>query len=562
MRNRAPLIAAFSILLPVLAYAQTTATRATYTAVIDGKETPAPDIAMGDDAIVAAIIDEGKNRNQVMDHLRHLTLQIGPRLTGSTNADLANQWCKDQYQKWGLSNAHLQSWGEIPVRFDRGPSSAAVYVKREVRSGDEDQPPQFDKARDLQFTTSAWTFGTQGPLRAPVVKEPATPEEFDQVRDSLKGAWILIGPSQRVGVRGFRGAVTGRYEVRKAAARKVAEGADPASLSVPERVALEPVAGYVSTSRDERVWTGGINGWRELDLETLPKEPHAIIRGSDYDFINSRLADGETMELEFNLDNRLTTGPFPVYNTIAEIPGTDLAHEFVIVSAHLDSWNGPGSQGCTDNGTGSSVTLEAARILAAVGAKPRRTIRFINWTGEEQGLLGSKGYVNADKEHLDRISCVFVDDGGTNYQGGLGAPLAMVDMLAAATAPVNNVFWSETDKKFLNVNIRPLRRRMPGSGGSDHASFNAVGVPGFFWDEVGRADYGYGWHTQHDTIDLAIEEYLRQSSTCTAVTAYRLACAQTMLPRPAADTKDEEPAQDARGPARRARPSADRQNEE
>jgi carboxypeptidase Q len=203
----------------------------------------------------------------------------------------------------------------------------------------------------------------------------------------------------------------------------------------------------------------------------------------------------------------------------------------VIVSGHLDSWNGPGSTGTIDNGTGSSVTLEAARILMAAGAKPKRTIRFILWTGEEQGLLGSKSYVERNGDQLDKISCVLVDDGGTNYEGGLGGTDAMLPMLANATAPINNVFYSETDGRYLNVNLHSTGERLSGGGGSDHASFNAVGVPGFFWDEVGRADYGYGWHTQYDRLDQAIPEYLMQSSTCAAVTAYNLACAPSLLPR-------------------------------
>lgn len=529
---------------------------ASYVAVIDGKEEACPTLAMGDEAVVAAILDEGKNRNQVMKHLRYLTGEIGPRLTGSTNAERANHWCRDQYAAWGLSNPHLESWGEIPVRFDRGPSSAKVMMPRTEKT-DDGEKTTYESIRDLEFTTPAWSFGTSGPLRARVVKEPATPEEFEASRESLRGAWILISAKSPVGQRGIRNVVNARFELRKDARKKIAEGKKPEELTLPERVALEPVAGYVSTSRDERVWTGGIPGWRELDLDTFPREPHVIVRGSDYDFINSRLADGEPIELEFDLANTLTKGPFQVYNTIADIPGTEFPDQYVIISAHLDSWNGPGSQGTTDNGTGSSVTLEAARILATVGAKPRRTIRFINWTGEEQGLLGSKGYVEKHKDELDRISAVFVDDGGTNYEGGLGAPARMVPMLAAATAPTNNQFWSDTDKKFLNVNVHTLKRRMPANGGSDHATFNNAGVPGFFWDEVGRADYGYGWHTQHDKYDLAIEEYLVQSATNAAITAYRLACADTLLPRPTADDKDEEP---ERGDARPPRGNRPRQN--
>jgi len=223
--------------------------------------------------------------------------------------------------------------------------------------------------------------------------------------------------------------------------------------------------------------------------------------------------------------------------------GTEFPDEVIIISAHLDSWDGPGSEGSTDNGTGSSVTLEAARILAAVGAKPKRTIRFVNWTGEEQGLLGSEAYVERIKDHWPNISACFVDDGGTNYQGGLGAADFMVEFLAAATAPINNQFYSETDKKWLNVNIRHSGKKIETHGSSDHASFNAVGIPGFFWDETGRADYGYGWHTQHDTLELAIPEYLMQSATNSALVAYRLACAPSLLPREG-ELMDKEPVTD------------------
>src|SRR5262249_36794011 len=189
--------------------------------------------------------------------------------------------------------------------------------------------------------------------------------------------------------------------------------------------------------------------WRSLRMESLPQDLEVVVRHSDYDCMNSRLADGQRVDAEFDLKNSFVKGPIPVYDTIAEIKGTTWPDEVVIISAHADSWNGPGSQGCTDNGTGTVVTLEAARILAAPKAKPKRTIRFILWTGEEQGLLGSTAYVKSLSEsELSKISACFVDDGGTNYEGGLNAIDSMVPYLAAATAPVNGVFYSETDGKW------------------------------------------------------------------------------------------------------------------
>ena len=297
-------------------------------------------------------------------------------------------------------------------------------------------------------------------------------------------------------------------------------------------VLAENPNGFVSSSKDERVWTTSSNNWRERRLADYPEDVEVNVRQSDYDYIASRTTEGVELIVEFDLQNNLSAGPFPVYNVIAEIPGTEKPEEVVIISAHMDSWNGPGSQGTVDNGTGTSVTIEAARILAAVGAQPKRTIRFALWGGEEQGLLGSKAYIESLSEaELANISAAFVDDGGTNYEGGLPAADFMVEYLAAATAPTNGVFYSDTDGEFLNVNVRPTGDKIDTHGGSDHAAFNSAGVPGFFWDEVGRADYQYGWHTQNDRLDLAVEEYLMQSATNAAIVAYNLANAPDLLPR-------------------------------
>ncbi len=524
-----------------------------WTAILKGEAVAAPEIPMGEESVTRAILDEGLNRNRVMDHLRHLTQVIGPRLTGSTAAETANNWCKQQYESWGLSNARLEQWGTIGARFDRGPSSGKVLLRRERKNDDGTTTTDYDTLRDMQLTTLAWAAGTNGPVRAPVIREPQNEDEYAAVKDKLAGSWILIKAPPAVGQRGIRGGMGARYDARRDGRKKLADGKTAAELSIAERLVADGVAGYISTSRDERVWTGGIPGWRTLDAADVPPDVSFQVRLSDYDYINSRLADGDPIEVEVDLMHTITPGPIPVYNTIAEIPGTLYPDEVVIVSAHLDSWDGPGSQGATDNGTGSAVTLEAARILAAVGAKPHRTIKFINWTGEEQGLLGSKGYADASKDVLDKISAVFVDDGGTNYQGGLPCADNMADFLAAATAPTNFQFYCDTDKKHLNVNIRPSGRRNPRGGGSDHATFNAVGVPGFFWDEVGRAEYGYGWHTQHDKIDLAIPVYLKQSATNSAITAYRLACAPSLLPRERPPTEEEKAAEERTPPRRRPR---------
>ncbi|MFG0307021.1 MAG: M20/M25/M40 family metallo-hydrolase [Phycisphaerales bacterium JB040] len=637
-------------------------------AMIDGEKVPVPRVAMGDARTVEAIIAEGQTDNRVMDHLTHLTQEIGPRLTGSQAEADAVRWIESRFRAWGLENVRLHEWGTIATRFDRGPSSGLIYVQ-----GDE------EPNREMEFTTLAWVKGTDGPVRGHAVRMPSTMEELDAVRDRLDGAWVIV-PTQyaagRRGIRGVGGQMRNRHEERAEIREKleageydfdtqgevlgaapegmtrwtgafVYQGTDvPLILDVSDmavdditgvfsvqgfhegpienasfadneltftwpnpmgestvsftidgqrgsgkavassgdaydvRIAMdesEPTvvasemilaevlragpAGFVSSSNDERVWTTSKSGWRETELADYAEDVEVSIRASDYDYINSRLTDGAEVELEFDLDHRLVAGPVPVHNVIGEIVGTEMPDEVVIMSAHLDSWNGPGSEGCTDNGTGSSVTMEAARLLATVGARPKRTLRFILWTGEEQGLLGSRAYVESlSDEERAKISAVFVDDGGTNYQGGTPALAGMVEYLAAATAPLNGRFFSPTDYEaamsdddpdndadagLMLVDISTLRDRegneltsLPRGGGSDHAAFNAVGVPGFFWNETGRAVYRYGWHTQNDTIDLAIPEYLMQSATNSAVTLYNLSCAPGLLPRPATEESE------------------------
>jgi hypothetical protein len=627
--------------------------------VIDGKDAPIPAIHMGDPATVARIIDEGVKRNHVMDQITYISTTIGARLTGSSNAEKANKWGRDQFEKWGLSippfggaegqtsGDHdlrgLWQWGQISLRFDRGPCSAKILAPRNAGS----ENPEYRTVRDMEFTSPAWTVGTNGPVRGKVVKMPENDQQFEAIKDSVKGAWILTKPNEpgRRGVIGgagvrqqvfadirkkwksgqsgevedkdithYQGTMTGgpargdgmqftldvkltdpknvtgtfsmggfrnstisggtfnvdthelkfttesprgsreyvlmlegdtlkgktelpdnggeiAYNGKKVSAEELKKGPELEE----KLLALQP-AGWITSSSNELVITGGAPGWDKLDLDNLNPDIIVTVRQSDYDCMNSRLADGLPVEAEFDLQHSFTKGPIPVYDTIAEIKGTMHPEEVVIVSGHLDSWNGPGSQGTTDNGTGSAVTLEAARILSAVKAKPKRTIRFILWTGEEQGLLGSVAYVKYLKDHnqLERVSAVLVDDGGTNWEGGLPCVPNEVDYLAAATAPVNGRFYSEADKKFMDVNIHRedvFNQVM----GSDHNSFMREHIPGFFWDEVGRADYNHTHHTQYDRLDQAIPEYLVQSATCMAVTAYNLACAPEMLPRPTDD---------------------------
>lgn len=448
---------------------------------------PAWSLSQADPVVIDKLVDEGKNRNQVMNHLKYLTKNIGPRLTGSPQLQKACEWTAKKFREYGLKNVHLEQWGEVPVGFERGRRQVARMVK--------------PYERELEFTTPSWTAGTNGPVRGKAVLAPKTMAEFEKAKANLKGAWLVdSGPAR------FR--------------PPTEESADAKALR--EAIAASGMAGRVFASRNDLVITSG--SWSNLKWEELPKDVRIIVRKKDMDSITYNIEKGNQVELEFDIQQRFVKGPVPVYNVIADIPGTEKPEEIVIVSGHLDSWDGPGSEGALDNGTGTMVALEAARLLMKSGAKPKRTIRFIMWTGEEQGLHGSRRYVEMHKDEMDKHSAVFVDDGGTNYEGGLICTKDMEPMLREAIAPAQKAFPD------LPMEIRVVER-MPRGGGSDHVPFNGVGVPGFFWMETGRSDYGYVHHTQHDKYEMAIPEYLIQSATNAACASYIVACAETMLPR-------------------------------
>lgn len=658
--GRTPSVALFSIVSAagMLAgcHATPTATAPERFAVVGGEQTPAPDIEMGDPRVIEAIITEGTENTQVFALLTEMCETFGPRLTGSAASEKSQQWAKSNLDDWGLENARLEEWGAIATRFDRGPSTGSVHLPAD---GDEPSEEPGDKIRDLEFTTLAWTTGTDGPVHGPAVRMPETMEEYEANAGSYADAWVLLKPdySGRRGIRSVGFLMRENHQLRDRTRKAIggetveteetdgqtaqaapagqvwkgtldyngspvpveltltslgnspqgimsmpnfhtgpiqdarlegnnlrfrfahamgvseieltidgdaAKGASTsasgtayaleltragepgdAGSSEPEfedpilaKVLAENPAGFVSSSKDERVWTTSATGWRERELADYPSDIEVNIREGDHDYITARINQGVPVEIRFDLPHTTVAGPIPVFNVIAEIPGALYPDEVIIISAHHDSWDGPGSQGTIDNGTGTAVTLEAARILAAVGARPDRTIRFALWSGEEQGLLGARAYVRSlSDEEKAKISAVFVDDGGTNYQGGIPAADHMVPYLSAATSWTNGRFFSETDDAHLNVNIRPTGEKINTHGGSDHAAFNAVGIPGFFWDETGRANYSYGWHTQKDRLDQAIPEYLVQSAVNTAITAYNLANAPTLLPREPAEAE-------------------------
>ncbi|MBI4564992.1 MAG: M20/M25/M40 family metallo-hydrolase [Planctomycetes bacterium] len=442
------------------------------------------------DPTVEAILREGKADNRVMEHLDYLCNKIGPRLTSSTNLTTACEWTRSEFEKWGLK-ARIEEWGTFPVGFDRGPWSAKMIAPEE---------------KSLTVCTPSWSPGTNGPVTGPAFLAPKSDDELKEMKEKLKGAWVIV---------------TGGGATRNRVAYLDAG-----------------VAGVIQSTGSELIVTSGNS---RISWKRLPKLPVIQMIGSQHKKIVKLLKEGTEVKLTIDIKNEFKEGPIKLYNVIADLPGTEKPDEYVVVGGHIDSWDG--ASGATDNGTGVSTTMEAARLLAKVGAKPKRTIRFMLWSGEEQGLLGSLAYVRANREEMKKISAVLVHDGGTNYLSGIPATESLVPIFEKVFAPVMKL---DPEMPFRVRKVKSLS-----SGGSDHASYLGAGVPAFFWNQSGTAKrrqvYSHEHHTQHDHYPSAISEFQKHSAIVAAVGAWGIANLDDMLPRDGLRARGDAP----RGPPRR-----------
>ncbi|MFT4512946.1 MAG: carboxypeptidase Q [Planctomycetota bacterium] len=423
----------------------------------------------------AIIKKEGLENSQVMAHLDHLVNRIGPRLTGSDNLTVAGEWAVDKFKSFGIENARLEQWGDYAVGFNRGPWWGRMTKPVEM---------------EFVCNTNAWTAGTKGPSRGLVVSAPKDAEELAAMKGKLHHVWML-NPDGRM------------------------------LAKLTEAMQAEGGFGFVtgrSGRRGELLLTGGRPS---RNMDSLPHLPMVRLKNDSYEAVVEQLDNGKEVEVEFDIRNHFRKGPIPLYNVIADIVGTEFPDQFVVVGGHLDSWDG--ATGTTDNGTGSSTTIEAARILMALGAKPRRSIRFMLWSGEEQGLLGSRAWVQKHKDEMPNYSASLVHDGGTNYLSGIAGMPEMGPQLRVAFEHVLTL------SEEMPFRVREIPAFTP--IGSDHEAFTAVGVPGFFWNQSGRANYTHTHHTQYDTYGAAIPEYQRHSSVVAATGALGLANLPELLTR-------------------------------
>ena len=486
---------------------------------------------------------EGFHNSKVMEIATGLMEEIGPRVTGSTNMKKANDWTRQELESFGLVNAKLDPWSP----FGRGWDNEYINVRMVSP----------DVATFIVYA-KAWTPGTNGPVRAKVVRVSArTPQDLAKYKGKLEGKIVLFGDDAEVKpaveplfqrysekqledmeqyqVPGDRNLAQQReFQQRARVGRQIAKFWDD-----------EKVVAVIDHSR------GSINGGTvfvqqggSYKVGQTVNTPQVTMATEQWDRITRILAAKKEVELEINIKNNFSDA-LTQWDTTAEIPGSDRRDELVMLGAHLDSWQS--GTGATDNGAGSVVMMEAVRILKALGVKPRRTIRIGLWSGEEEGLLGSQWYVSkyfgtrpesTDPERKGDPTIIRRDAGPItvkpeqarvsvyfNVDNGTGKIRGVYLQENAAAWPIFETWM----KPFHDLGMDTLTMR--NTGGTDHLSFDAVGIPGF---QFIQDPIEYDTRTHHsnmDVYDRLQPDDLKQMAVIVASFVYMAAQRDQMFPR-------------------------------
>ena len=490
------------------------------------------------------IRQEATGNSKILATLHVLTDVYGPRLTGSPNLKAAGEWAIEQMHTWGMKNGHLEpwDWGRPGWTNER----LAAHIVSPVKDA-------------LVLEAQAWTPGTNGVARGQALQMtlPERPtrdvlnDYLDRFKAVVKGKIVLVGAPQRVLVT-FNPPALRREDadVLNQLNQAPAQGpqqqqqqqqgprdGQPQSLTnnqIQEQLNQFLVAnGALVRVNDAGRDHGQIRAFgrpgvaQETNFDLAKAPPTVVMRNEDYGRIWRLLSGGRVVELEFDIVNRIHSEGRTAYNVIAEIPGTDKADEVVMLGGHLDSWHS--GTGATDNAIGCAVTMEAARILMAIGAKPRRTVRVALWSGEEQGLFGSQAYV---REHFGMVEQPKPEHakfaGYINIDTGTGRARAMtVFGPPEAGAILRETLAPLSDLGILGATTTRSRQR----GGTDSTSFNEAGLPGINVLQDPIEYQSYTWHTNLDTYERIVEDDVKKSAIAIAAAVYHLATREEQLPR-------------------------------
>ena len=457
--------------------------------------------AQNQKSVVESIINEVNNNSHLEKLAHELFDVIGPRLVGTPQMKNAHDWAVDKYADWGIK-AYNHQWG-IWRGWERGITHIDMLEPR---------------VRTLAGRQLAWSPSTsKRGIKAEVVKPPKINDksEFDEWLKTVKGKFILVSQNQITGRPDYQWeeyATPESFEKLKedrskmseewyANFRKTGYGYRDINKAFEDAGAV----GLISSN-----WSKAFGANKIFSART-EKIPNVDLNLEDYTMLYRMVENGTSPTVKI-ISTSKDLGEVPTFNTLAEIKGTEKPDEYVILSAHFDSWDG--GQGTTDNGTGTLVMMETMRILKKIYPNPKRTIMVGHWGSEEQGLNGSRAFVEDFPKIVENTQSVFNQDNGTgrvvsiNGQGFLNSYDYLSDWLSAVPQSVTKHIETEFPGN-------------PGGGGTDHASFVAAGVPAFNLSALDWAYWNYTWHTNLDTYDKIVFDDLKNNVILTAILAYK-----------------------------------------
>jgi len=535
---------------------------------------------------IARIRDEGLNHSQVMTTLSYLTDVIGPRLTGSPSLKRANDWTRDKLASWGLSNAHLEAWGPFGRGWELERFSAQLIEPQDIplKAFPNAWSPGFDKGLEarvvlIDTTNMSGVSNYAGKLKGAIVL-PVPPREvqphFEALAKRLEDKELLEladapmpersrffgGGGPPAGFR--RGGTNGPPRRGPSWARSlpffikegVAMVAIPATLGDTGVFVVQ--SAYAPPNTNE---TFGPNagpsrmGVYSLTAPRIPAQMTVAIE--DYDRMARMIRQGQDLRMAVDLKVRFYTDDPMAYNTVAEIPGSDLKDQIVMVGGHMDSWHA--GTGATDNGAGVAAAMEAVRIIRTLNLQPRRTIRVALWSGEEEGLYGSKAYVS---DHFGYYTNVAESELAVRTAKGMAPAddppsrsrrtlikrdefekLSVYFNLDNGAGKIRGVYMqgNEAARPLFRKWLAPFRDleaatlTPSNTGSTDHVSFDSIGLPGFQFLQD-PMDYGpLTHHTNQDVYDRVAPEDLKQAATILAAFTYDAAMMDERFPRKPTD---------------------------
>lgn len=462
-------------------------------------------------SIVEKIVQEETQHSQLQPMAHELLDKIGPRLVGTPQMQKANDWAVEKYTSWGIS-ARNEKWGDWKG-WERGITHIDMLSPR---------------VKSLEGTQLAWSPSTKGKsIKAEIIIIPDVTDSvaFTNWLPNAKGKFVMISMNQPTG----RPDDNWQQFATKESFDKLKKERTAQTEAWRKRIAKTGYSTRMLPIILEKAGAKGIltNNWSsgfgvdKIFSAYTSKIPTVDIALEDYGTLYRLVESGDNPIISIRTDSK-ESGIVPAYNTIAEIKGTQKPDEYVMLSAHFDSWDG--GQGATDNGTGTLTMMEAMRILKLVYPNPKRTILVGHWGSEEQGLNGSRAFVEDHPEVVSKLQALFNQDNGTGR-------IANISGQGYQHAGEFISRWLAAVPSSIKDSIKTTFPGVPGGGGSDFASFVAVGAPGFSLSSLSWSYFNYTWHTNRDTYDKIIFDDVRNNAILTAILVYMACEDEAFFPR-------------------------------